>query len=118
MENKTLLISGWILLIIALFWVLIAQMQMADSWRIGIDTEHTTELVTTGLFSISRNPIFLGVLIADLGLFLILPNAFTLLVAVMSWASIETQVRLEEDFLKEVHGDTYEKYGRQVRRWI
>jgi protein-S-isoprenylcysteine O-methyltransferase Ste14 len=31
---------------------------MDNSWRIGIDEENKTGLVTKGIFSISRNPIF------------------------------------------------------------
>ncbi|WP_228435869.1 hypothetical protein [Chryseobacterium pennipullorum] len=46
------------LMIFAFIWVVIAQLQMKDSWRIGIDEHMKTELVTSGLFQFSRNPIF------------------------------------------------------------
>jgi len=83
---------------------------MANSWRIGIDEKNKTELVINGLFSISRNPIFLGIMIANFGLFLIIPNAFTLLIVSLSMVSINTQIRLEEVFLKTTHGNAYEQY--------
>jgi protein-S-isoprenylcysteine O-methyltransferase Ste14 len=51
----------------------IAQYQMSNSWRIGIDEKNKTELVTKGIFY-SRNPIFLGMIISILGIFLILPT--------------------------------------------
>ena len=117
LENNYLQFIGWVLLHGSLIWVFTAQLQMADSWRIGIDFGNKTPLVTKGLFSFSRNPIFLGILTANLGLFLVLPNAFTLLIVVWSYTVIQTQVRLEEEFLKKVHGDEYEKYFKQVRRW-
>ena len=79
-ENDTLSKIGWGFLILSLIVVWIAQSQMANSWRIGIDEKNKTKLVTKGLFSISRNPIFLGIMIANIGLFLVIPNAFTLLI--------------------------------------
>jgi protein-S-isoprenylcysteine O-methyltransferase Ste14 len=91
---------------------------MRDSWRIGIDEVNKSKLITSGLFKISRNPIFLGVMIANFGLFLVLPNAFTLLIISLSTISINTQIRLEETFLLKEFGDQYSKYKNRVNRWI
>ena len=118
LENKILAIIGWSLLILSLIVVWIAQTHMANSWRIGIDKENRSELVTSGFFSISRNPIFLGIMIANVGLFLVLPNASTLLIISLSTLSINTQIRLEEDFLMSEFGTDYEDYCKKVRRWI
>lgn len=118
LEHSYLQYIGWVLLLLSLVLVWIAQSQMANSWRIGIDEKNKTELVTNGLFSISRNPIFLGVMIANIGLFSIIPNAFTLLIVALSMVSINTQIRLEEAFLKTTHREAYEQYFNKVRRWI
>lgn len=109
---------GWCLLIISLIVVWLAQSQMRASWRIGIDEINDTQMVTTGFYAFSRNPIFLGVMIANMGIFLIIPNAFTLLIISLSTVSINTQVRLEEEFLSRKHGVNYQKYRKTVRRWI
>jgi len=105
-------------LLISLIVVWISQSQMANSWRIGIDENNKTKLVTNGMFSISRNPIFLGIMIANIGLFLVIPNAFTLLITSLSTLSVNTQIRLEEEFLKREFGNEYIKYAEKVRRWI
>ena len=118
LEYTVLVKIGWAFLFISLIGVWIAQSQMAVSWRIGIDEKNKTKLVTKGLFSISRNPIFLGVMIANIGLFLVIPNAFTLLISSLSTISINTQIRLEEEFLRKEFGVEYEEYIRNVRRWI
>ena len=118
LEHDYLKYIGWGLLVLSLILVWIAQTQMANSWRIGIDEKNKTELVTNGLFAYSRNPIFLGVMIANVGLMLIIPNAFTLLIVALSTVSINTQIRLEETFLKSVHGQQYESYLKKVRRWV
>jgi len=109
---------GMILLVFALFWILIAQLHMQKSWRIGIDEDVRTELVQRGLFKISRNPIFLGMRLMLVGLFLILPNAVMLVILVAGEMLLQIQVRLEEEFLTRTHGDSYLAYQKQVRRWI
>ena len=53
---------GLILIHLSLLWISVAQYQMSNSWRIGIDENNKTELITKGLFSYSRNPIFLGMI--------------------------------------------------------
>lgn len=118
LENDTLSKIGWGFLIFSLIVVWVAQSQMANSWRIGIDDVNKTRLVTKGLFSISRNPIFLGIIIANIGLFLVIPNAFTLLIISLSTISINTQIRLEEGFLRVEFGNDYIEYVAKVRRWM
>jgi len=68
LEHTWLKWLGVSLLILSLIWTIVAQAQMGVSWRIGIDSEHRTPLVQTGVFSISRNPIFLGMMLTLLGL--------------------------------------------------
>lgn len=118
LEGPGTTIFGSSLLIFALIWVLIAQIHMRKSWRIGIDEDVKTELVQTGLFKISRNPIFLGMRVMLLGIFLIIPNAATLVILVTGELLIQIQVRLEEEFLTRTHRTAYIAYQKQVRRWI
>ena len=110
--------TGIVLLIASLLWIVLAQAQMGESWRIGIDTEHKTKLVQTGVFRISRNPIFLGIFVTLFGLFLVIPNAVTLLIFVLAVVVINIQVRLEEEYLTTIQGKEYVLYQRTVGRWI
>jgi protein-S-isoprenylcysteine O-methyltransferase Ste14 len=91
---------------------------MGESWRIGIDTEHQTPLVQKGVFRISRNPIFLGLMVTLFGLFLTLPNALTLLAFFLGVVLIGVQVRLEEEYLVQMHAQAYQEYRKRVRRWL
>lgn len=109
---------GFILIHLALLWIIIAQIQMSDSWRVGIDHSVRTELKTNGMFCISRNPVFLGMFVTLSGVFFILPNAITLLVATVSVLLFQVQVRLEEEYLLKIHADTYIAYCKKTRRWI
>ncbi len=118
LEKKWADISGLSLIHLSLLWTLLAQYQMGRSWRIGIDEKNKTTLVTKGVFSISRNPIFLGMIISMLGLFLILPNVLTFFIAWGTYIVIQVQIRLEEEYLLQQHGRLYEDYKGKVRRLI
>jgi protein-S-isoprenylcysteine O-methyltransferase Ste14 len=109
---------GIVLLLASFAWTATAQAQMGDSWRIGIDHQRETDLVQTGIYARSRNPIFVGMRVTMLGVFLCLPNALTLSVLVLSDVLIQIQVRLEEEHLHALHGDAYNAYRSRVRRWL
>ena len=110
--------AGWVLLVLSLLWVIAAQAQMGSSWRIGIDSGTRSPLITSGLFAISRNPIFLGMRASLLGLFLVLPNAFSLAILIAGEILIQVQVRLEEQHLSTVHDAEFQRYRGAVRRWL
>lgn len=110
--------TGIVLLLISLAWTILAQAQMGDSWRIGIDTEHRTTLVQRGVFRLSRNPIFVGMILTLFGLLLVIPNVGTLVSLLLGSILIGIQVRLEEEVLTTIHGEDYLQYRRRVRRWI
>jgi len=118
LNSSWLAIAGLALLASALVWVLVAQIQMGNSWRIGIDEKTTSPLVQHGLFGVSRNPIFLGMIIMLVGLLLTVPTAATLVITTLGIVLIHIQVRLEEIFLREKYGDAYLNYQKRVRRWI
>lgn len=118
LESEVVRYAGVALLLISLVWTIAAQLQMGDSWRIGIDEQEATGLVRSGIFGYSRNPIFLGMIVSLFGFFLALPNAFTMLFMVLGWALIQIQVRLEEEWLRRTHGRAYSDYEQNVRRWL
>ena len=117
-ERTWIKLTGIVLLLVSLVWTILAQAQMGNSWRIGIDTEHSTELVRSGVFKISRNPIFVGMMMTLFGLFLVIPNVGTLVTLLVGIILIGIQVRLEEEYLTRSHGEKYSEYRRNVRRWI
>ena len=117
-NNQTVKYIGLTLLFISLVWTVIAQGHMKNSWRIGIDTDTKTELVTSGLFSVSRNPIFFGMILSLVGLFFTTPNTLTLIFLILGYVLIQIQIRLEEEFLTKEHGQAYIGYKQKVRRLI
>lgn len=118
LESEALHFAARAMLGLSLAWIIVAQAQMGASWRVGIDSKTATDLVTSGIFKVSRNPIFLGMRTSLLGLFLLLPNAPTLAILMLGEALMQVQVRLEEAHLSALHGEIYELYRGNVRRWL
>jgi protein-S-isoprenylcysteine O-methyltransferase Ste14 len=118
LELPALKITGLIFGHISLIGIKVAQRQMRLSWRIGIDYENKTKLVTSGLFSVSRNPIYLFLLLGLVGTFLILPNALTFAILFAAFLVLHITMRLEEEFLQKQHGEAYIDYQKSVRRLI
>ena len=118
LQNDILVWVGIGLIHLAFLIIFIAQRNMANEWRIGIDNENKVNLITKGMFGISRNPIFLGVIIVFLGLFFIIPNLITAIILVAGVIVIQVQVRLEEEFLLNQLGNEYKEYMTKVKRWI
>jgi protein-S-isoprenylcysteine O-methyltransferase Ste14 len=98
--------------------IVAAQIQMGASWRIGVPKEGPGDLVTGGLFAWSRNPIFVGMLGAALALFLWSPHVASAALLAATWTLTQVQVRIEEEALREKHGDAYERYAAQAGRWF
>ena len=116
--KEVFMIVGLILIHLSLLWISVAQYQMSNSWRIGIDENNKTELITKGLFSYSRNPIFLGMIISVTGIFFILPNAITFFLMLSTYIVIQIEIRLEENFLEKQHGQEYLSYKQTTKRLL
>ena len=72
----------------------------------------------SGLFAVSRNPTFLGMMAVVLGAFLVAPTTVTGIVLAAAWVGFSVQVRMEEEHLHRMHGPAYERYRTVVPRWI
>jgi protein-S-isoprenylcysteine O-methyltransferase Ste14 len=96
-----------------------AQLAMGDAWRIGVDPEERTELVTDGPFGLVRNPIYSAMIPTVFGLVLMVPNVVAVAAFVALVTALELQVRLvEEPYLLKVHGEEYVSYATQVGRFV
>lgn len=115
-NDKNLVIIGWILMVASLLFMCTAQLQMKDSWRIGIDQNQKTILRTKGIFSVTRNPIFAAIIIALLGNFLVYSTVLNLIILVIGILLVTIQIRLEEEHLLKIHQQDYIDYKNKVKR--
>jgi len=98
--------------------IVVAQVQMGASWRIGVPKEGPGALVSHGVFGWSRNPIFLGMVGAAIALFIWTPNILSAAGAMAAWLLASIQIRIEEEALLAKHGEAYRSYVDRVGRWL
>ena len=117
--NNAFRIIGIIILAFGVVVFNVSVLQMKDNWRAGVQREEKTELVTTGIYSISRNPAFLGFDLMYIGIMVTFFNWYlciaTCIVIILFHLQI---VNVEEEFLLEAFGDEYLEYRKRVCRYL
>ena len=110
---------GWALVLFFIGW---------NGWSLWLFGRHQTgllpgqatdALIEEGPFRVSRNPLYVGLLALYLGVALLAPTFWGLVlfpaaVLLLQWGAI----RPEEQFLHERFGAQYDDYTRRVRRWL
>jgi protein-S-isoprenylcysteine O-methyltransferase Ste14 len=99
--------------------VFLAQLGMGASWRIGVSDDQDTDLVTTGWFSLVRNPIYSAMIVGWTGFALLVPTWLSIGAVFVISAGLELQVRsVEEPYLIRTHGEPYRAYAARVGRFL
>ncbi len=97
---------------------ILATIFMKSSWRVGIDKNTKTTLITDGIYKFSRNPAFVGFYLMFVGLFLTYANIITLIVLVINVVALHLLILQEEKHLLSMFGDEYDRYKRKVPRYF
>lgn len=112
--NIPLKIIGIVLIIFGVYLYLSANFQS----RV-FDNITKNKLVTTGVYSIVRNPIYSAFLLVCTGAVCIANNMVLFAVPVLCWAFMTIVLKLsEEKWLKNLYGDEYVQYCKKVNRCI
>jgi protein-S-isoprenylcysteine O-methyltransferase Ste14 len=109
--------SGVLLMAAGLTVYGLALHAFGSSWRLGIDRDRPGALVTGGVFGRSRNPVYLGLALLAVGVFLVLGRLVLLVLAIVFLVYFRLLIPREERFLAEHYGDAYREYARTVGRW-
>ena len=118
LEGPALAGGGMLLTIVGAGASIWAQVAMGDSWRIGVDQQERTVLITHGPFRLVRNPIFSSMGIALIGLVLLVPSTLALATLVTLVVALQLQVRwVEEPYLASAHGAAWQRYAARTGRF-
>ena len=118
-------LGGWS---VPVGWALVVVFAAWNGWSLWLFSRHDTGLlpgqptlriIEEGPYRLSRNPLYVGLLDLYLGLALLAPTVwglvlFPVAVLLLLWGAI----RPEERFLHERFGAPYDDYARRVRRWL
>ena len=113
------ILAGTILIVVGIRLVVLARREFA---RYGQPTDpgrSTSKIISTGIFAISRNPLYLGgvLVLAGISLAFNAPWVFILLIPSMV-ACHYILIAPEERYLTAKFGEQYRMYGATVHRWI
>jgi protein-S-isoprenylcysteine O-methyltransferase Ste14 len=100
-------VLGIIILVIGVAISILAWIQIPNTHRIG-------NLVTTGIYSRTRNPVYLAFILIIVGIAFLFPGLLTLMWLVISIMALYGLAKLEERDLKNVYGNEYLDYKRSV----
>ena len=104
-------VIGLLIYLLAMFFVVTGLLNFA--------TTPVNELVTRGVYSISRNPGYLGMFLVNVGIGIASLSWVFLLVAIVNFLLLRWYVVVvEEPFLMEKYGVTYREYMNRTPRWI
>ena len=106
------------LLILNLTISVLSLLHLRDSWRVGVIEEQQTELITTGIYSMTRNPYFVSYNIMFVSYALMLQNTILVILTIIGFTLVHWMIMKEEAYLREIHGDQYENYCSKVSRYI
>lgn len=111
-------VIGMTLLFGGVVFLVVSQLNLGASWRIGIEEGATPGLVTTGIYEFCRNPIFLAMLITVAGYSVLIPTPLSLALLVGAFIGTRRQIVAEEAYLIRTYGDAYRAYARRVGRFL
>lgn len=119
MLRQVLLPVGILLIIIGIRMVVLARRELAHYGQPTDPGHPTSKIVKTGVFAISRNPLYLGSVSVLLGIALALNMLWALITLLVSIVLCHYVLIIpEEKYLAAKFGKAYEGYTATVRRWV
>ena len=119
LPRTTALVIGILVILGAIGVPLLAIREMVQAKTALNVRKPTTEIVTSGVFQFSRNPIYLGMVLLCLGAAFLLDSVWFLALCVPLAIVLQRGViEPEETYLEQKFGAKYLRYKAKVRRWL
>ncbi|MDD5467193.1 MAG: isoprenylcysteine carboxylmethyltransferase family protein [Anaerolineales bacterium] len=117
--TPVIILGGAALIIVGAVLVVLARREFAQQGQPTDPGLPTSKIVTTGVFSVSRNPLYLGgvCILVGIALALNLPWVLVLLLPALV-ACHYVLIAPEEKYLAAKFGEEYRRYAASVHRWI
>ena len=112
-----LIISGFIIIVLGFIFEVLGMISLGINFRIELPKEET-ELITSGIYRVMRNPIVFGIFLLVIGTFLVMPDIFTLATLIFNVLTFNSKAIDEESFLFARFGKKFEDYKDHVGRYF
>jgi protein-S-isoprenylcysteine O-methyltransferase Ste14 len=118
-ESRIRIALGCILLLGGLALVASARLLFRRTGQSPVPWKPTPALIANGPYRFTRNPMYVGVTVFEIGLGIALDDAWISLLALAALVAVHfIAVRPEEAYLLEKFGEGYASYRRRVRRYL
>lgn len=111
-------IVGYSLITVGFIFGVLALISMKQSWRVGIKHDQKTQLITKGIYRVSRNPYFFSYIILILGFIFVFASILVMLLYIWLTVTFHRMIIEEEHHLETMHGQQYLNYKKNVNRYI
>lgn len=111
----------WIAVVIAvaaLGATFVCWKRMGTSWRMGIDPNDRTQLISSGPYAYVRHPIYGLSTLLMLMTMLVIPSPLMIAAGVIHIILLQWEARREEIYLSKAHGEEYTRYMEQTGRFF
>jgi len=119
LDTDVALVSGMISVLAGVTIVLPALIRFLKTKNTLITIRPASSLQTSGIYSLTRNPMYLGLLMIYIGIGFLKGNLWTFMFIPLVILVVTSFVIVhEEKYLSRTFGNDYIEYKRKVRRWI
>lgn len=118
--DNLIVTTGLLIFVAGFIFALWGRFSMKENWSSAADNHdinHQKQLVATGAFRLSRNPIYMGLLLLDFGALLAL-KSYLLWVVILYLIYFNNIISKEEILLEKYFGKRYLNYKKNVRRYL
>jgi protein-S-isoprenylcysteine O-methyltransferase Ste14 len=114
---------GLLLIPVGFLLIIWANFTLLHIGKIGLrdrePMQRPSNLVIAGPYRFSRNPLYLGGLLALLGLVIVWSSVVTSFLTILVYIIFRyVFIKREEVILEEEFGDEYREFKKRVRRWL
>lgn len=117
LDNEITRIIGFAFCLLSLIIGFVALLTLGKNFRIALPEEET-ELITKGIYGIVRHPIGGATMLYIFGIFLVIPNVFSLICFIMNVIFYNSKANAEESFLINTFGEKYLNYSKKVGKFF
>jgi len=116
---RAISIAGIVFLVIAFLFMVRSIGQFIRTKNTIIPNKAASSLQTTGIYHMTRNPMYVSLALIYLGLTCLIGNWWNIiLLPVLLLVVQEFVIKREERYLSRKFGDAFIQYRREVRRWL
>jgi protein-S-isoprenylcysteine O-methyltransferase Ste14 len=110
--------TGAAITVAGLLFCVAARRHLGANWSQAVTVKKDHELITSGPYALVRHPIYTGLLLALAGSAIALAEWRGLVAVLLFFIAFWNKLRLEEKWMREHFGSSYEEYSRRVAALI